>query len=998
MANSDVDIKLGLDSTKAESEVSGALNKIGSKVGSAATKLTASMAAAGVAGVTAIAKSATDAYAQYEQMVGGVETLFKESAGTVEAYAEQAYQTAGVSANKYMEQATSFSAALIQSLDGDTAAAAEYANLAIQDMSDNANKMGTSIESIQMTYQSIMRGNYAMLDNLKLGYGGTKSELERLVADAEELTGQALDPAKFSDIITAIHAVQENLGITGTTAKEASSTIQGSVNTMQAAWENWLTALGRSDVNIGAETEKLVDSVVTVMENVVPRVGQIMGTLVTEIGENGPRIARELWISLKKALPSEARPVMDAIQDIFESGFAEVAAGAAVGISGLGLFSKAADSLSPVLDLASGALGKMSDGLLDLATSPATASTALGGLAEKLLAIPTPAAAIAAVVGGALVTALGAMAVESAEAEKRQQLLADATESASDIFSSATTPMDDYGDSISDMRSEAEDALQSLADLNAEVGGDLRDAFADTATVDGYVDTINELANKSGLSATEQYKLKEAVDGYNSVVGTQYSVVDAANGVIADQNGVIQENTDEINANAEAWKNRAVTQALSDASAKYMQEEAEAAFSLQQAQDLLNDSTKRYNDALANYNSITDNGKNPLAEGADDAAQELNSARDAMNNAQSSVNDLTTAYDSASRSAEDFSNMASIVSAVYDTLGDKSNAFVTSLTETGIGLETFTSLTDEQLASIAESWDGSVQSIVDAMARLNIDVPASAYNSMGLFSEAITEGGAAAITAALNVSGMTVQQFASAVSQYGIQGDAAIIAFANAIAAGDSPAVAAQKAKDTASSLGDADFSGQGTNAMSDYADGISAGGDSAETAAAGVAQDAASAMDDVDTYTSGLHLGHNFAAGLIDSKPAVANAAKKISDTVAVQMRFSVPKGGPFSGAEKGGETSGRHLVENFARGMMLAVPDIESAADSVMMAAGLGSVDWGYGMASSLPRQSSTTVIQYITNDNSQSNTFNQPVSTPYETARKLRMQQTYGLAGAR
>lgn len=166
MASSDVDIKLGLDSTKAESEVSGALNKIGSKVGGTATKLTASMAAAGVAGVTAIAKSATDAYAQYEQMVGGVETLFKESAGTVEAYAEQAYQTAGVSANKYMEQATSFSAALIQSLDGDTAAAAEYANLAIQDMSDNANKMGTSIESIQMTYQSLMRGNYAI--NMRL--------------------------------------------------------------------------------------------------------------------------------------------------------------------------------------------------------------------------------------------------------------------------------------------------------------------------------------------------------------------------------------------------------------------------------------------------------------------------------------------------------------------------------------------------------------------------------------------------------------------------------------------------------------------------------------------------------------------------------------------------------------------------------------------------------------------------------------------------------------
>lgn len=165
----DVDVKLGLDSKDAESKVDSSLRTIGSKVGSAATKLTATVGAAAAAGTVAIAKAATDAYAEYEQMVGGVETLFKDSAGTVQAYAEDAYKVAGVSANKYMEQATSFSAALIQSLGGDTNAAAEYANLAINDMSDNANKMGTSIDSIQLTYQSLMRGNYAMLDNLKLG-------------------------------------------------------------------------------------------------------------------------------------------------------------------------------------------------------------------------------------------------------------------------------------------------------------------------------------------------------------------------------------------------------------------------------------------------------------------------------------------------------------------------------------------------------------------------------------------------------------------------------------------------------------------------------------------------------------------------------------------------------------------------------------------------------------------------------------------------------------
>ena len=235
-------------------------------------------AAAGAAGL-AIGGAALQSYASYEQLVGGVETLFKDSAGTVQQYAADAYKTAGVSANIYMEQATAFSASLIQSLGGDTAAAASYADLAIKDMSDNANKMGTDISSIQQTYQSLMRGNYAMLDNLKLGYGGTKSELERLVKDASELTGKALDPSKFSDVITAIHAVQEQMGITGTTALEASTTIEGSVNSAKAAWENWLSGLGTDGADMGALTEQLVSSVSDVAKNVGPAVQRIASSL-----------------------------------------------------------------------------------------------------------------------------------------------------------------------------------------------------------------------------------------------------------------------------------------------------------------------------------------------------------------------------------------------------------------------------------------------------------------------------------------------------------------------------------------------------------------------------------------------------------------------------------------------------------------------------------------------------------------------------------------------
>ena len=201
----------GLD--RASQNTDSFADKIKSGLATAA-KVGAAALGAAATGVAALTKSSIDQYAEYEQLVGGVDTLFKQASDTVQQYASNAYKTSGVSANTYMEQATAFSASLIQSLGGDTQAAAEYANQAIMDMSDNANKMGTDIESIQQTYQSLMRGNYAMLDNLKLGYGGTKSELERLVSDAEKLTGQALDPAKFSDVITAIHAVQENLGIT----------------------------------------------------------------------------------------------------------------------------------------------------------------------------------------------------------------------------------------------------------------------------------------------------------------------------------------------------------------------------------------------------------------------------------------------------------------------------------------------------------------------------------------------------------------------------------------------------------------------------------------------------------------------------------------------------------------------------------------------------------------------------------------------------------------
>lgn len=223
--------------------------------------------------------------AALQQSLGGVETLFKSSADTVKNYANEAYRTTGLSANKYMESVTGFSASLLQSLGGDTDKAAEVANMALVDMSDNANKMGSSMESIQFAYQGFAKQNYTMLDNLKLGYGGTKQEMQRLLADAEKLTGVKYDLNNLSDVYSAIHAIQENLDITGTTAKEAASTFTGSFESMKAAAQNVLGKIAIGE-NVLPALEALAQTTSTFLfDNFFPMLGNIfsgMGLIFTE--------------------------------------------------------------------------------------------------------------------------------------------------------------------------------------------------------------------------------------------------------------------------------------------------------------------------------------------------------------------------------------------------------------------------------------------------------------------------------------------------------------------------------------------------------------------------------------------------------------------------------------------------------------------------------------------------------------------------------------------
>ena len=295
-------VKIGVDD-----QASGKLKDIGGKLGNGlatAAKIGTAAVGAAAAGITALTTAAVNNYAEYEQLVGGVETLFKDSANALMSYAGDAYKAQGISANEYMSLATSFSASLLQSLEGDTDRAVEATNLAITDMSDNANKMGTSMEMIQNAYNGFAKANYTMLDNLKLGYGGTKEEMERLIADAAELSDTVdAQSMSFANIVEAIHVVQTEMGITGTTALEASTTISGSVGTMKAAWADFLTSLADENADYQWQLDNLLESVKTVANNVYPVVEQVLWSITDMVEDVLPEIAAKIPEIISEVLP-----------------------------------------------------------------------------------------------------------------------------------------------------------------------------------------------------------------------------------------------------------------------------------------------------------------------------------------------------------------------------------------------------------------------------------------------------------------------------------------------------------------------------------------------------------------------------------------------------------------------------------------------------------------------------------------------------------------------
>lgn len=284
-------------------------------------KVSAAATTAGAAAVSALTTLAVNSYAEYEQLVGGVETLYKNSADKVQEYAAIAYKTAGLSANDYMETATSFAAALVSSLAGDTDAAAELANTAVSDMSDNANKFGTDIESLQTAYNGFAKGQFQLLDNLKLGYGGTKQEMQRLLDDANKLNAAQGKYTKYTidnyaDIVQAVHDIQTEMDITGTTAREASSTIQGSTSAAKAAWSNLVTGVADDNADFILLVNDFVDSVGTAAQNILPRIEIALDGAAKLIEHLVPPIMAKLPALIETVLPKLARSAVNIVQKL----------------------------------------------------------------------------------------------------------------------------------------------------------------------------------------------------------------------------------------------------------------------------------------------------------------------------------------------------------------------------------------------------------------------------------------------------------------------------------------------------------------------------------------------------------------------------------------------------------------------------------------------------------------------------------------------------------
>lgn len=579
-----------------------------------ATKIASAVVGAASTGVGFLVKAAVAEFANYEQLVGGVETLFKESADVVQRYADNAYKTAGLSANDYMETVTSFSASLLQSLGGDTAEAADKANLAITDMSDNANKMGTDMSLIQNAYRGFAKANYAMLDNLALGYGGTKEEMQRLLDDANALNraqGKNTDYTieSFADIVDAIHDVQTQLGITGTTAKEAATTIQGSVNAAKGAWHNLLIGVADDNQDFDKLVDNFVESVDTAADNILPRVEKSLDGILKLVNKAGktilPRVIAEISAKLPDLIDTGAEIVLALGDGIVDNLDGILGAAEKVITRVVPKLAKGFAAAVPKIAQSCGKIIKELDGVAEM----------VGGIILTFKSLVSGNWIGAGI--GLIVTAIGGLRKASAAARDKilgvteaDRELSEAADAAAESLSAAKRAMVDGIPAIERETEKTQDLWAELQTLTDETG------HVDEANRDRADYIIGELNN----ALDTEYQMNDGIIGQYQQMQQEI------------ENLIAKRRTERLLANAEEEYNKALEgreAALANVTAKQEQlASAEKAFQeLQNNPSLYYQQNKpAYIAALQNARDIVNGAKESLEEAQASAVEAVQTA------------------------------------------------------------------------------------------------------------------------------------------------------------------------------------------------------------------------------------------------------------------------------------------------------------------------------------------------------------------------------------
>lgn len=575
-------------------------------------------------------KDAVENYAQYEQLVGGVETLFKDSAGRVQKYAENAYKTAGLSANAYMETVTSFSASLLQGLNGDTAKAADVADLAIRDMSDNANKMGTAMESIQNAYQGFSKQNYMMLDNLKLGYGGTKAEMERLLADAEKLSGIHYEIGNYADMIEAIHIIQTEMGITGTTAKEASETIEGSANAAKAAWQNLLTGFGRNDADLDKLVDEVIDSVTTLGKNVLPVAERAFTSLMKTATREGAKLAKQIPGFIDEATEHIHQTIADEFGATSDQIFAVETAvkAAAAGFVAYKAALVATDVVEGVVTLTR---------VIEGATTAQEALNA-AGMANPYVLLAT-----------AIATATVAL---KSYIDTQADLIDVAGETYNNLTDGQKALIEASDDLAVSINKDVDAAEKNLKSIDAEVG-----------SMQNMVDELYHLNDAENLSNEQKEKMRVLVDSLNESLP-------ALNLQLDEETGHLKNQRSEIDGLIDSYKKQAMAQAAQENMVQLYKDQFEAEKNLKNVEKERADAKSKYDQLLWKSYQLESEMRKAEGEGTNAGIDRYNALEAELNNVNEQLREQENALGDLNGTYVTASEALNTVNGDLETMGD----------------------------------------------------------------------------------------------------------------------------------------------------------------------------------------------------------------------------------------------------------------------------------------------------------------------------------------